>query len=174
MRSIVIACAFALSLLAGCGDDGSSSDSPEPEPATTSAAAETENEAEKPEKDRPQPKPGTEIVVGDSEYGEMLYDLKDQAIYIFENDGADESACYDECAEAWPPVVTDGEPVAGDGTDDSLLGTTERDDGTTQVTYDGQPLYFYAHEGPGEVRCHNVDLNGGFWWVVGPDGERLA
>ena len=45
-------------------------------------------------------------------------------------------------------------------------------DGSTQVTYGGQPLYFYAHEGPGEVRCHNVDLNGGLWWVIGPDGRR--
>ena len=35
------------------------------------------------------------------------------------------------------------------------------------MTYAGKPLYFYAHEGPGEVRCHNVDLNGGLWWVVG-------
>jgi hypothetical protein len=40
------------------------------------------------------------------------------------------------------------------------------------VTYAGKPLYFYDHEGPGEVRCHNVDLNGGLWWVVGPDGKR--
>ena len=42
------------------------------------------------------------------------------------------------------------------------------------MTYGGRPLYYYAHEAPGEVRCHNVDLNGGFWWVVGRDGEPLA
>ena len=47
-----------------------------------------------------------------------------------------------------------------------------RRDGRKQVTYAGKPLYFYAHEEPGEVRCHNVDLNGGLWWVVGPDGKR--
>jgi predicted lipoprotein with Yx(FWY)xxD motif len=69
-------------------------------------------------------------------------------------------------------VFSDGEPVAGDGVEDSLLGTTTRRDGKLQVTYDGQPLYYYAHEKPGEVRCHNVNLNGGFWWVVGPDGRR--
>ena len=40
------------------------------------------------------------------------------------------------------------------------------------MTYAGQPLYFYDHEGPGEVRCHNVNLNGGLWWVVGPSGKR--
>jgi predicted lipoprotein with Yx(FWY)xxD motif len=48
----------------------------------------------------------------------------------------------------------------------------KREDGRLQVTYDDQPLYFYANEAPGEVRCHNVDLNGGLWWVVGPDGTR--
>jgi predicted lipoprotein with Yx(FWY)xxD motif len=117
---------------------------------------------------------GTEVVLGDSQFGEMLYDANDQAIYVFERDTSEESTCYDECAAAWPPVRTSGEPVAGDGVDASLLGTTERRDGSTQVTYGGLPLYYYAHEAPGEVRCHNVDLNGGFWWVVGRDGEPLS
>ena len=117
---------------------------------------------------------GTEVVLGDSEFGEMLYDANDQAIYVFERDTSEESTCYGECAAAWPPVLASGEPVAGEDVDASLLGTTERQDGSTQVTYGGRPLYYYAHEAPGEVRCHNVDLNGGFWWVVGRDGEPLA
>ena len=104
----------------------------------------------------------------------MLFSPGDQAIYVFENDPKHESVCYGECAEAWPPVLTEGEPVAGGGTDEDLVGTTQRRDGSTQVTYAGRPLYFYAHEGPGEVRCHNVDLNGGLWWVVGPDGAPRA
>jgi predicted lipoprotein with Yx(FWY)xxD motif len=104
----------------------------------------------------------------------MLFDSKKQAIYIFENDRAGRSNCYDDCAEAWPPVLTRGKPEAGRGADESLLGTAKRRDGSLQVTYAGKPLYFYAHEGPGEVRCHNVNLNGGFWWVVGPEGERRA
>ena len=54
----------------------------------------------------------------------------------------------------------------------SLLGTTQRTDGTTQVTYDEHPLYFYAHEGKREVRCHDVFLNGGTWYAVQPDGQR--
>jgi predicted lipoprotein with Yx(FWY)xxD motif len=104
----------------------------------------------------------------------MLFNAERQAIYIFQNDREDETVCYGECAEAWPPVFTDGEPVAGDGVDASLLGTIRRRGGERQVTYAGQPLYFYANEGPGQVLCHNVDLNGGLWWVVGPDGRRRA
>lgn len=127
-------------------------------------AAETQNGSAK----------GTTVVLGESEFGEMLYGADDQAIYVFERDTSEESVCYGDCAAAWPPVVTTGEPVAAKGVDASLLGTTERRNGTLQVTYGGKPLYYYAHEGPGEVRCHNVNLNGGFWWVVGADGEPLA
>ena len=47
-----------------------------------------------------------------------------------------------------------------------------RRDGRRQVTYAGKPLYYYAHEGPRQVLCHNVTLNGGLWWVVGVDGKR--
>ena len=39
------------------------------------------------------------------------------------------------------------------------------------MTYAGRPLYYYVHEGPGEVLCHNVNLNGGLWRVVGPNGS---
>ena len=48
----------------------------------------------------------------------------------------------------------------------------ERRDGRRQVTYRGRPLYSYAHEDSGEVRCHNVFLNGGDWRVIGADGRR--
>ena len=61
---------------------------------------------------------------------------------------------------------------ASGAADVDLLGTAKRRDGSTQVTYGGQPLYYYAHEGPGEVKCHNVATHGGLWWVAQPDGDR--
>ena len=45
----------------------------------------------------------------------MLFDSKKQAIYIFKKDKDDQTVCYGECAEAWPPVFTAGRPVAGNG-----------------------------------------------------------
>ena len=68
--------------------------------------------------------------------------------------------------------VHERQAVAGNGVRKALLGTTRRRDGRRQVTYNGRPLYYYAHEGPGQVLCHNVNLNGGLWWVVGPNGKR--
>jgi predicted lipoprotein with Yx(FWY)xxD motif len=178
MKTISTFLTIALLALAGCGDDD---DSTGAGPVTTgdeAAMEKKEGDAMKKEGDAMKKegdamKAGTAITVGESEFGPMLFDSNKQAIYIFENDSSGKSACYDDCAEAWPPVLTDGEPKAGEGVDAALLGTTDRDDGTTQATYADQPLYFYAHEGPGEVKCHNVNLNGGFWWAVGPDGKRL-
>lgn len=101
----------------------------------------------------------------------MLFDSTGQAIYLFDVETTSKPRCYGACAEAWPPVLTTGEPVAGQGVDISLLATTERSDGTVQVTYNGHPLYFYAHEGKREVKCHDVFLNGGNWYVVRPGGD---
>ncbi len=115
---------------------------------------------------------GTTVTARGSEFGTMLWGPKRQAIYIFQRDGRNRSRCYGDCAELWPPVYTKGKPVAGRGVRSSLLGTTRRRDGRRQVTYAGKPLYYYAHETGGQVRCHNVDLNGGLWWVIGPNGKR--
>jgi predicted lipoprotein with Yx(FWY)xxD motif len=171
MRALSVLLVAGVVAVGGCGGDEDDEPvrAPAPPPETTERAAEPEQEPE------PKPKPaGTVITLGDSEFGSMLFDSKRQAIYIFERDKSGESACYGECAEAWPPVFTKGEPQAAKGVEASLLGTVKRRDGRTQVTYAGKPLYFYAHEGPGEVLCHNVNLNGGLWWVVGPDGMRRA
>jgi predicted lipoprotein with Yx(FWY)xxD motif len=110
------------------------------------------------------------VVVDDSDFGPMLYSAAGQAIYLFDLEAGPRPRCYGECAEAWPPVLTAGDPVAGRGVRDGLLGTVEREDGATQLTYAGHPLYFYAHEDPWEVLCHDFFDFGGTWFVVQPDG----
>jgi predicted lipoprotein with Yx(FWY)xxD motif len=188
MKKLTLLLVIGLLALAGCGDEddsgaGQSQGSKEDAAMKKEEAAMKKEEAamkkeeaamKKEEAAMKKEAAGTRIVLGDSEFGEMLFSSKKQAIYIFENDPKGKTVCYGECAEAWPPVLTKGKPKAGDGVKASLLSTVKRRDGKLQVTYAGKPLYFYSHEGPGEVRCHNVDLNGGFWWVVGPDGNRRA
>lgn len=163
MTRRLIAAVAAYLLLTACGGDGGST----PDDSASGTATTTAPTSESPE-----PKSGTEIVVADSEFGPMLFDDRQQAIYLFDVETTDEPKCYDDCAEAWPPVLTDGDPVAGSKVEDSLLGTTDRTDGTVQVTYGGHPLYYYAHEAPGEVKCHDIFLNGGNWYVVKPNGNR--
>ena len=73
-----------------------------------------------------------------------------RAVYLFEADKGGTSACKGECADDWPPLTASGMPAAGSGVDQSLLGTIKRADGTTQVTYNGHPLYYYeGDKGPG-------------------------
>ena len=166
-RFLTIAATAAGLLMAGCGDDddsgSSSSGSPYGGGAATEEATTTAEQAAK----------GTEIKLGDSQFGRILFGPDDQAIYLFDKEAGPKSECYGACAEAWPPVLTEGEPQAGSGLKASLLGTTERDDGSAQVTYNGHPLYYYAHEGPGEVTCHNVEEFGGLGLVVDPAGNAV-
>jgi predicted lipoprotein with Yx(FWY)xxD motif len=121
------------------------------------------------------PAKSARIVVKSSEFGKVLFDANGQVVYVFEIDERNRSNCTStECVKAWPPVLTREKPSAGPGADESLLGTIRRDDGMLQVTYNGRPLYFYEHESPGEIKCHNVDLHGGLWWVVTPQGEPVS
>ena len=51
------------------------------------------------------------------------------------------------------------------------LGTIKRSDGTTQVTYDGHPLYTYVGDtAPGQAFGNGIDLNGGLWHEVTVSG----
>jgi predicted lipoprotein with Yx(FWY)xxD motif len=161
-------CSLLIALLAvgGCGDDGGSD-------SVRGGPGETATEAAAPTADRTARR-GTRVILARSAFGRMLFSSDRQAIYIFERDRRNKSNCYGACARAWPPVFTAGAPRAGRGVEGSLLGTTRRRGGRLQVTYNGKPLYYYVNEDPGEVKCHNVNLNGGFWWAVGADGRRLG
>jgi predicted lipoprotein with Yx(FWY)xxD motif len=117
--------------------------------------------------------PGVTITTADSQFGSILFDGDDRAIYYFDKESSDQSECYGACAEAWPPVLTEGEPETAAGADRQLLGTTERDDGSTQVTYDGHALYYYVDDPTGKALCHNVDEFGGLWLAVRPGGEAV-
>lgn len=109
------------------------------------------------------------------EYGAFLTDAEGRALYMFKADSQGETTCYDACAEAWPPLTTRGEPVAADpNVQEDLIGTIERTDGTTQVTYDGWPLYYYVRDtGPGDVEGQDVMGFGAEWYLVSPQGKVI-
>jgi predicted lipoprotein with Yx(FWY)xxD motif len=118
-------------------------------------------------------RPGTTIRLVGSQYGRILADGRGQAVYLFDRERRGHSECYGTCAKAWPPVLAKGTPVAGRGARSRLLGTTRRRDGRRQVTYRGQPLYFYVGDRPGRVLCHDVFEFGGRWLVVRATGLRV-
>ena len=104
--------------------------------------------------------------------GSFLVDDKGMTLYLFTKDTPNTSNCYDKCATAWPPLLTTGQPAAGEGVEASLLGTTQRTDGTIQVTYNGWPLYYYQKDkAPGDVTGQDV---GDVWFVVSATGEQVS
>jgi predicted lipoprotein with Yx(FWY)xxD motif len=107
-------------------------------------------------------------------YGQHLTAQENRSVYVFSGDRENESTCYGACAVAWPPVVTEGEPVAGEGVDAEKLGTTERKDGSTQVTYNGSPLYYFIQDdAAGDISGQESAGFGGAWYLVRPDGEKI-
>jgi predicted lipoprotein with Yx(FWY)xxD motif len=107
--------------------------------------------------------------------GQVIADSKRMTLYDFHKDKGKISSCYGECAVAWPPLLTNGSPKATGGAKSSLLGTTKRKDGTTQVTYKGHPLYgFVEDKKPGEANGNGLTAFGGQWFALHPNGAEAA
>ena len=108
--------------------------------------------------------------MADSDLGSILVDGQGNTLYLFTNDTQEEaSTCTGGCAGTWPALA--GTVTAGEGVDESLIGTVAGEDGTEQATYNGWPLYYYAQDtGPGDTNGQGV---GGVWWVVDAEGDAI-
>ncbi len=148
MKRTIPTLAFLLAI-AGCG--GATSDGDDSETTTTASS-------------------GPAVSTAETSLGTVLVDPDGLTLYIFTNDTGPDSTCYDECAVTWPPVpaVVTISPEL----DESLFGSTTRNDGSEQLTVSGQPLYlFVGDSSPGDVNGQNIE---GIWFVVGPDGVAIG
>ena len=108
---------------------------------------------------------------GDDTLGEFLVDSNGMTLYLFTDDEPNVSNCDTNCLLIWPPLLTGGAPVAGEGVDTALLGITTLADGATQVTYNGWPLYYFARDiNPGDTAGQE---RGDVWFVITADGEGV-
>src|SRR5512132_2069172 len=150
---------IAALVLSACGgdDDGSSSSGS----ATTSSEGKSAQAAS--------------VVVEKTGLGNILADGKDRTLYLFLKDSGTTSECNDACAAAWPPLAVSGTPTAGSGAEASLVGTTTRSDGTSQVTYNGHPVYRYSgDQKPGDTAGEGLDAFGAEWYVLSPAGDQVT
>jgi predicted lipoprotein with Yx(FWY)xxD motif len=123
----------------------------------------------------------TITVAQSASHGSYLTDVVGRPLYLFTADkqgtgeGKAESHCYEACAVAWPPVLTEGQPQAGPQAREALLGTIQRRDGLTQATYNGWPLYYYAQDQPqGQPTGQDAHGFGGEWYLIQPEGSKAA
>ncbi|MFD8687655.1 hypothetical protein [Streptomyces sp. NPDC059651] len=154
------AAAATVSLLAavlgGCSDDGGSGGSASATPSATGAASGT-------------------VATASGPLGTILVDGDGRTLYLWEADTASRSTCDGDCAKSWPPVTVTGKPVAGKGVKASLLGTTTRDDGREEITYNGHPLYRYADDtNAGDTNGQGSNGFGAAWYVLDAAGNKIT
>ena len=169
-RSFIVASLVLLTLAACSSDDANSGSS-----GSTGASSPTETTA---------PSPVRDAVVrrrrrdrgrgrGLSARNDPRRSAKGNTLYVFLQDTGDTSTCTGDCAATWPALIAKGEVKAGGGggVDESLLGTSARDDGTMQVTYNGHPLYYFSgDQAPGDTNGQGI---GDIWFVVSPAGDAI-
>ena len=140
--------------LASCGG-GNSATAASPPPKTASGKSAT-------------------LGVESSSLGKILDDGQGRTLYVFQGDTGTTSNCSGACATNWPPL-TSAKPTVGKGASASMVGTTKRSDGKTQVTYNGHPLYTFAGDSSaGDTSGQGVNAFGGLWYVVSPAGQQVT
>lgn len=183
MRRLLLPClVLAVAVpLAACGGDAEEPAAAAPDVTTASAtvdapetSAAASRRAARRGRARRRLRRGRTIKVVDSQFGAVVADVTGEAVYLFDLERTKRPRCYGDCAAAWPPVLAKGRPVAGRGIRRRLLGTVRRRDGRLQVTYRGHPLYYYVHDAPGRILCHDVFEFGGLWLVVAPNGNARS
>ncbi len=112
------------------------------------------------------------IQVADTSLGKVLVGSNGHTLYLFTKDSGGKSACSSSCAGNWPPLtVSSGAQPSASSDVSGELGTITRDDGTTQVTLAGHPLYFYTpDQSAGDVKGQGKN---DVWFAVTPAGEAV-
>jgi len=161
-------------LAAGCG--GSKSTNSSTSAASSNAAAQSSSAAAGSSAANGGSTAGTTVTVKHADkLGTILAaGPEHMTVYLFEADKGAASKCAGACAGAWPPVTTTGTPVAAGGAVAADLGTTQRSDGTTQVTYKGHPLYYFVKDkDAGDSYGEGVNGFGASWYVLSAHGGKV-
>lgn len=115
--------------------------------------------------------PALTLETATSDLGTFLVGADGMTTYYFAADTAPGvSVCEGDCLAAWPPVtVPPGNTVAGGDGVTGVLGLIAGTDGSTQVTYDGRPLYYWQGDTEaGQTTGHGVN---DVWWVADVSGH---
>jgi predicted lipoprotein with Yx(FWY)xxD motif len=163
--------AGAIVVVAACGGGATPSPAPTKAPASLAPSASPSVAPSVAPSSSPAPSAGVDeyqvTVATSATAGKYLAGKDGLALYIFKKDTGSTSTCYEACATAWPPfLVTSGDKVKGEDGVTGTFATTDRTDGTKQVTYNGAPLYFFQ----GDKKAGDTTGQGlnDVWFVAAP------
>ena len=146
--------AVLAAVAAGCGGGGATAASAPPKTASGQAAT---------------------VGISNTGIGQILVNSQGRTLYLFKADQGTKSACTAVCASAWPPLLVKGKPTLGNGINASLVGTATRSEGTTQLTYNGHPLYLFAQDQKaGETNGQGVSAFGAAWFALNSAGNQVS
>jgi predicted lipoprotein with Yx(FWY)xxD motif len=112
---------------------------------------------------------GTATVDG---VGTVLDTSKGLTLYYNTQEAGGKIVCTGSCAQAWPPMtVTGSTPAVPDGVS-GTFGTVKRPDGSTQLTFEGFPLYTFS----GDSQAGQATGQGlqGVWFAATASGVQGA
>jgi predicted lipoprotein with Yx(FWY)xxD motif len=114
--------------------------------------------------------PAPPVSVAPTAIGDALVDADGLTLYGFTNDSDGAPTCEADCADAWPPLLVDGEELPA-GLDPAVFSVVSRGDGSHQLKAGAWPLYRFAGDaGPGDI---NGQGSGGVWFAVDPTGGLI-
>lgn len=117
---------------------------------------------------------GAAVKIAPSTLGKVLVDAQGRTLYLFEADKGPISKCDGACKTVWPPLAAAGKPTAGAGVDAAKLGTIKRGDGSSEITYNGHPLYtFEGDTAPGQTSGQGLDDFGAEWYALSAAGDKI-
>jgi predicted lipoprotein with Yx(FWY)xxD motif len=121
------------------------------------------------------PATGRALATQATSLGTILVDGSGRTVYEFANDTNGASACSGGCAANWPPVPAPATlPTSLPGVT-GQLGAITRQDGTSQLTVAGHPLYTFAGDtAPGQTNGQGKTLDGGLWSVASTAGAPVG
>jgi predicted lipoprotein with Yx(FWY)xxD motif len=167
MRILTVAAPIVgLSLLLAACSGGGATTAPTAAPVATTAPASAAASSGAPSAS------AASVSLADASLGKILVDGSGKTLYVFLADTGGTSVCYDKCEASWPVLHSDGNaPTLGTGLDAGDFATTDRKDGSKQVTFYGQPLYYFAGDtAAGDVKGQGLNDK---WYVVGADGKPI-
>ncbi len=133
------------------------------------------------------------MVTQNATLGNYVTDSSGRTLYIFTKDTSGVSNCTGSCAQTWLPFTgqamspsapsaagtssaettpsASGTTAAQMNIDPTMLAMITRSDGTSQVTFNGHPLYYYSGDtNPGDAKGQGIAGN---WFVIDPTGNPI-